>query len=230
VAFHDAECGSYTADLPVWEELAERAGGPVLELGCGTGRVALRLAELGHEVVASDSDAELLEALRSRGGVETALADARTLDLGRRFALIVAPMQVVQLMGGADGRRSLLARARSHLQPGGLLAVALADPFAELPAEEALLPLPDVLERDGWVFSSQPLSVARENGAVVIERLRQSVSPAGELDETVAAIRLDSVSPEELEAEAEGYRRLERRRVEETAEHVGSTIVVLEAA
>lgn len=230
VAFHDAECGSYSADLDAWEALAAATGGPVLELGCGTGRVALALAERGFEVTGADSDPGLIAALRERGG-DGVVADARTLDLGRSFALIVAPMQVAQLMGGPEGRRSLLERARAHLDPGGVLALALADPFAELPADVALLPLPDVLERNGWVFSSQPLSVKRENGAVSIERLRQMVSPGGELEESVAVIRLDSVIPEQLEAEAEagGFRVLPRRRVEETADHVGSTIVVLEA-
>jgi tRNA G46 methylase TrmB len=45
--WHDVECGSYQADLPLWEELAQRAQGAVLELGCGTGRVALHLARRG---------------------------------------------------------------------------------------------------------------------------------------------------------------------------------------
>ena len=44
IAWHDAECGSYRADLPLWRELADEAGGPVLDLGCGSGRVALDLA------------------------------------------------------------------------------------------------------------------------------------------------------------------------------------------
>ena len=46
--WHEVECGGYAADLPVWERLADAAGGAVLELGCGTGRVALRLASRGN--------------------------------------------------------------------------------------------------------------------------------------------------------------------------------------
>ena len=52
--WHDIECGAYTADLPLWEELA--AGGTVLDVGAGTGRVALRLARAGCAVTALDRD------------------------------------------------------------------------------------------------------------------------------------------------------------------------------
>ncbi|HWB68631.1 MAG TPA: class I SAM-dependent methyltransferase, partial [Solirubrobacterales bacterium] len=64
--WHDVECGGYAADLPLWEELAERCEGPVLELGCGTGRVAVHLARRGHETIGLDRDRELLGALRER--------------------------------------------------------------------------------------------------------------------------------------------------------------------
>ena len=50
VIWHDLECGGYREDLPLWRALADRAGGPVLDVGAGTGRVALDLARAGHEV------------------------------------------------------------------------------------------------------------------------------------------------------------------------------------
>ena len=70
--WHDVECGGYTADLAAWEELADRVDGPVLELGCGTGRVALHLARRGGEVWAVDADPSLLDALRARAVAERA--------------------------------------------------------------------------------------------------------------------------------------------------------------
>jgi 2-polyprenyl-3-methyl-5-hydroxy-6-metoxy-1,4-benzoquinol methylase len=64
VIWHDIECGGYDLDLPLWRELATREGSPILDVGAGTGRVALDLARRGHEVVALDLSAGLLDALR----------------------------------------------------------------------------------------------------------------------------------------------------------------------
>jgi SAM-dependent methyltransferase len=235
VLWHDLECASYTADLPVWCELAAERSGAVLELGCGTGRVALDLAARGHAVTALDTDAALVHALANRareGGlqVDPVTADARSFSLPRRFSLVIAPMQLVQLLGGAAGRLLMLERVRRHLEPGGLLAAALADAVEPVSGEPP--PLPDVREGEGWVFSSQPVTVRAEaGGAVAIDRLRQAVSPAGELWESLVTVHLEGLRPADLESEgnAVGLRPLPARRVPETPEHVGGTVVLLEA-
>ena len=69
VIWHDVEHGSYDADLPLWRQLADATGGPVLDLGAGTGRVSVDLAAQGHDVVALDSDPELLAELVRAGAV-----------------------------------------------------------------------------------------------------------------------------------------------------------------
>lgn len=236
VAWHDVECASYTADLPVWRGLADEHGGPVLDIGAGTGRVALDLAARGHAVTAIDADPELVRACahraRERGlPVRATAADARSFDLGSRHPLAIMAMQVAQLLGGACGREAMLDAVAQHLAPGGLLAIALADPYDTVPVEEALPPLPDILEIDGWVLSSTPLIARDEGSGVAIDRHRQAVSPTGELTEEASTIRLDWVTPVELEAEAEraGLRPLDPWRVPATRDFVGSTIVRLEA-
>jgi SAM-dependent methyltransferase len=237
VVWHDVECAGYGADLTLWRELAADAGGPVLELGAGTGRVALDLAERGHEVVALDSDSALagqLAARARRRGVRVPAhrGDARSFELERRFALILAPMQVVQLLGGEAGRRSMLVAARRHLDPGGALAVALADPLEGLATDAVLPPLPDVREVDGWVYSSRPVAMRSEGDAIVIDRVREAVSPDGELHASAVTLRLDRADPEGLArlAAAVGFRERARRSVAPTNAYVGSEVSLLEAA
>ncbi len=236
VVWHDLECGGYGADLSLWRELATAAGGPVLDVGAGTGRVALDLARRGHDVVALDRDAELLAALEARARAEdldvaTLCADARAFDAGRRFAVCVVPMQTIQLLGGPDGRARCLACVRAHLEPGGRLAAALADPLEGFDGDVLALPLPDMGEHDGWVYSSQPIALHRENGSTVIERTRQRVAPDGARTEATDLVRLDDLEAAQLEREAstQGLRVLPRRRVPATEEHVGSEVVLLEA-
>jgi SAM-dependent methyltransferase len=235
VVWHDVECASYAADLDVWRTLADECPGELLDIGAGTGRVALDLAALEHDVTALDSDPALITALGSRARerglrVRTSVADARSFDLGRTVTLVIAPMQVVQLMGGATGRAAMLRRVRAHLEAGGVFAAALADPFDDVPEEDLLPPLPDVREEGGWVFSSTPVAMRTEGESTAIDRLRHVVSPDGELSESLATIVLDQLTPEQLEADAGGaFRVLPRRAVPETEGYVGSTVVVLEA-
>jgi SAM-dependent methyltransferase len=234
--WHDVECGAYTADLADWIQLAREAAGPVLELGCGTGRVALALAAAGAEVTAVDSSPALLAALHARARaqaleVETALADVRELSLGRTFELIAAPMQLVHLMGGHAGRERLLRRAVQHLASGGVFAIAVLAEDPD-PTPTATPPLPDVLERDGYVYSSIPLEIRDAAGQIEVRRLRQLVAPDGELREETDSVRLDRVPAARLEAEAAAVGLTARERIEvaPTSDHVGSTIVVVEGA
>jgi SAM-dependent methyltransferase len=234
--WHDVECAAYRADLGLWRDLALEAGGPILDLGCGTGRVALDLASRGLEVTGIDSDSELIDALRSRAAseglqIDAVAADVRSFELGSLFPLAISPMQVVQLLGGREGRAQMLAAVRRHLEPGGLFAAALANPFEDWSDEESLPPLPDVREQDGWVYSSTPTGVHRAGDSFVIERQRQAVSPSGAITEERTALALDSVNAEMLQAEAveHAFKARPRRSVSPTSDYVGSEVVVLEA-
>ena len=230
--WHNLECGGYTEDLPFWRALADRIGGPVLDVGAGTGRTALELARAGHSVVAIDLHDELLEELRERAGgldITTVVADARAFGLGAEFALIIVPMQTIQLLGGADGRASFLECARFHLAPGGVLAIAIADDLElfEVPDGTAG-PLPDVCEIDGVVYSSRPVAVRADGDGFVLERRRETVTVTGEHAVEQDLIRLDRLAADTLEREGEaaGLHAASRMEIEATDEYVGSTVVM----
>ncbi len=232
VIWHDIECGGYDLDLPLWRALADAEGTPILDVGAGTGRVTLDLARRGHEVVALDLSAELLDALRDRAiglAVTTVAADARDFAIDRRFPLILVPMQTLQLLGGADGRARFLARAREHLAAGGLLAVALADALECFDEEHDQPPPPDMRDIGGVVYASRPVRVRDLGDRAAIDRVRDVVEADGTHTTFDNVVELDRLEPDELEDEAAafGLRVEPTRRIPQTIEYVGSTVVML---
>jgi len=258
IVWHDLECGSYRADLPLWRELAAsaRPAAParLLEIGSGTGRVALALAREGHHVTALDRDAELLRALSERaataglGTLETVCADARTFALEREdYAACLVPMQTLQLLGAGAGRRAFLRRARAHLRTGGLLACAIVtevEPFDCTAGE--LGPSPDVVRVGGASYVSRPTRVRIERRVVRIERERSIVvdaragasggrragaprSPAPAARRDVVELHRVSVARLRREGREAGFAPEGSREVPATAEHTGSAVVMFRA-
>jgi SAM-dependent methyltransferase len=134
VIWHDVECGRYAADLPLWRALAAAAGGPVLEIGAGTGRVALDLARRGHAVTAVELEPELADELRRRAGglpVDVMCADITQAPWAGDHPLVIAPMQVIQVLGGERERVAMFRHARDLLGPGGVVVVAFVDTVVE---------------------------------------------------------------------------------------------------
>jgi len=250
VIWHDLECGAYAEDLPLWRALAAEHGDPVLDVGAGTGRVALDLAHAGHRVTAVDRDPELLAALSARARslglgrdpnrdgvssqalISTVVADARDFDLSERYPLCIVPMQTIQLLGGADGRAAFLRCALRHLHRGGALAIAIAEALDLYDATDGVhAPLPDIREVDGIVYSSQPVAVRAGSGGFVLERRRETVTVVGERTVERDLIGLDRLTAHGLEREgrAVGFARAQRARVRETSDYVGSEVVILRA-
>jgi SAM-dependent methyltransferase len=233
-AWQDVECGGYSADLEAWEELAASSESPILELGSGTGRVCLHLARRGHAVWTVDVAAELVAATASRAKAEdlpvrTHRADIRDLRLARRFGLVIAPMHVIQMLGGPDVRAAVMRGVADHLGAGARFAAAIVDGMPQ-DLEAGSPPLPDVREIDGWMYSSLAVDFATENGRLDLRRMRQTVSPGGDLTETEHIDSIWLLGAAELEAEAEraGMRAVDRILVPPADGYIGSTIVVTE--
>lgn len=229
--WHDVECGGYEADLPVWLDLARGKAGPVLDVGAGTGRVAIPLAQHGHEVTALDCEQALLDVLldRARGlPVLTACADARDWVQPLAYGLIIVPMQTIQLFGGAEGRGRFLAAARASLRPGGLLAIAVADmtpPDSALPAPFE----PDVVTVGDSVYESRPVCVSRDCETLVIERERTRTSGSQAVRSSYS-LSIDDIDAASIVAEAvrAGLAAAGRRLIPAAGAYLGAEVVLLD--
>jgi SAM-dependent methyltransferase len=144
---------SVEGDTDFYRRLARETGGPILEVGCGTGRVATALAADGHEVVGVDLSAPMLRLAEERRAALSAdvaarlslhRADLATLDLGRDFSLIVTPARVFQFMLTSAAQRAALVALRTHLRPSGRLVLDLFDPRLDL-----VVPSAEVATRGG---------------------------------------------------------------------------------
>jgi SAM-dependent methyltransferase len=181
---YDAQAALLIAGSPVegdvafYRRLAGETGGPILDVGCGTGRVAVDLASDGHEVVGVDLSAPMLRLAERRRATFPAdladrltfrRADLMTLDLGRDFALIVAPARVFQFMLTTDAQRQALAALRSHLRPDGRLVLDLFDPRLDLvvsgpndPRRQMELRHPATGNRVTWEVTARSPDPARQ--------------------------------------------------------------------
>ncbi len=127
--FYDLDIRSIERhDLPFYLDFANRFGGPVLELACGTGRVTIPLADAGFPVWGLDLSEAMLSVFRRKliGADPTTTerihlirSDMADFRLPERFPLIIVPFRGFQALTGDDRIRSCLASVRRHLAPGG---------------------------------------------------------------------------------------------------------------
>ncbi len=231
--WHELECGSYNADFDCWRELASEYQGPILDVGCGTGRIALMLAGLGHDVTALDLDDSLLTALTQRAGkleIETICADAREFEAGHAFKLIIVPMLTVQLFGGSLGRAKFFAAAASQLSTGGCIALAIANLLDDEEATAGGEPATaDTCVIDSVGYSTRAVGLRQHNGQIGIERRREVTAPDGSLAVQAATDWIDILTAQQLEAEAlsAGLKIAPRRHIPPTADYVGSAVICL---
>lgn len=122
----------YLPELGLVLELAARTGGPILDLGCGTGRVALALAREGYEVVGLDLNPAFVERARAEaarpgseisGRVRFEVGDARDFRLGERFGLVVMMDQAFKYLLHHDDHLDCLSCVREHLHDQGRFLV-----------------------------------------------------------------------------------------------------------
>ena len=148
VAIYDAMSADVPGgdDIAFFRSLAEQTGGPALELGCGTGRVAIPLVEAGFEVTGIDRSAAMLARARRKAGslppeaagrIRFVEGDFEDAVAGEAFGLIFAAFRVFMFVLEPDDQLRTLAALRDQLRPGGTLAINVFDPRYDLLAPGA---------------------------------------------------------------------------------------------
>lgn len=230
------ESGRYTADLETWSRLAGQTGGPVLDLGCGIGRVCHHLNRLGVRAVGLDLNPDLIDDFDrsmpagSPAGIvgdASALTDSAVFAGDERFRLIIAPQQLVQILGGREARMKLFEALPDLLEPDGLAALAICEDLPEADIHYPGVP-PDLRKVGDWVHSSHPVAIDSQPDSVTALRLRQSLGPDGTSTRADDRVRLDRLDHATLEAElgAAGLRPCGRGLIEQTDRHMGSTLIL----
>lgn len=134
-------------DVTRYLEWARAAGGPVLELGCGTGRVLIPIARAGIDIVGLDLSPRMLAVCRDklareaddvRARVRLVEGDMTAFHLDRRFPLITTPFRPFQHILTVEGQLACLACVREHLADGGLFVLDLFNPSVPMLAREGL--------------------------------------------------------------------------------------------
>jgi len=138
--FYDYYSAGVPGDVEFCVEEARKTGSPVLEIGCGTGRILIPVAEAGVDIVGLDRAPSMLALARekvaklppgTRRRIELVPGDMRDFDLGRRFNLAMIPYRAfLHLLTIADQRQAL-ACIRDHLVDGGRLVLNVFDPRLE---------------------------------------------------------------------------------------------------
>jgi SAM-dependent methyltransferase len=147
-------------DLPFWIEIGRGAGGPLLDLGCGTGRVLLPLLEAGVDADGVDLYEPMLEQARKKAtakGFRPRLlaADMRDFAMPRRYARIIMAFNTFAHADTAEAQLETLRSCHAHLEPGGAVVLHMSYPGPRYWAEpdgEPVMEIETVRSLDGHRF------------------------------------------------------------------------------
>lgn len=207
--YYDLENADFTEDLDFWLELAGEFGDPVLELGCGTGRVLLNLARRGHRATGLDNSPAMLARLEAKLNtasqrhlpapptvVQAGLDD---FDLPETFRLALMPFNTFMHLLTPRAQLEALRRIRRHLAPGAGFALDLPNPAEAYAAAEQGLTLERTFS-DGEHVVQQFSSVALDRTAQLahITWIYDATSPAGTVQRTIVPLTLRYTFPGEM--------------------------------
>jgi len=210
--FYDFVSKPLFGDVEFYRRLGEAIGGPVLEIGIGTGRVAIPLAEAGIPVVGVDDSPAMLDVLRGKlessetaGNIELFEGDMRTLDLPNRYRLIIAPFRAFNHMLTDADRRAALTSMKAHLAPEGRIAIHTFGPLFHLLAQDyRVIPIRKRDLPDGRsLLGEDRIRYDHNRKLIEVERIMEVFNGGDSPAKKVVTFTITYIFPEELTLTAE---------------------------
>lgn len=217
--YYELDQGDLRDDIPLYLDLARRAGSPIFELGCGSGRLLVPLAQAGYRIAGIDESSTMLDLARCKiaaAGVESLVtlvqADMRRFELAGGYRLGFCAANTLMHMAGLDGQFAVLQAAFRALRAGGLFAIDLPNPHRSTLAEEQT---PLTLEKEMLdpQTGRRVLKLFSQRGDAAsqiseITLIYDEIDAAGGVRRTVVPMRMRWLYPYEarLLMEAAGFR------------------------
>jgi SAM-dependent methyltransferase len=202
---YDLQHKGITDDIPFYVEKAREYGGPILELACGTGRIAIPLAREGFDVTGLDISRVMLDHARvksRRAGVvvDWVEADCRDFDLGRRYGLVILPFNSIAHLHDHKSINACLGSVLAHLEPAGRFIIDIFNPRLDILLRDAgeRYPVAEYADPDG-----RGTVVITENNlydsAGQINRIKWYYRVGDDPRETVRELNMRIFYPQELD-------------------------------
>ena len=203
---YDLEEEGHDDDRPFVEQWARALGGPILDVACGTGTIALSLARQGYQVTGVDVVPEMIawatqKAAQQAASVEWVIADARTFDLQRRFPFIYMVGNAFQHFLTREDQEAVLARVRAHLRPEGRFLFGTRNPSPQNLFESRQTEPQQYVTHDGSRLTITEQQ--RYDPIAQVQRYtfhRQWLHPSGRQEERITRTALRYVFPQEMES------------------------------
>lgn len=203
---YDLQDEGYYDDYPLTEQWARELGGPLLDLACGTGRIALRMAALGYQVTGVDITPEMLtrarqKAVQQAASIDWIEADARDFHLRKQFSLIYMLENAFQFFLTREDQEAMLACVREHLLPEGCFLFETRNPISRN-LQEVRNPGGDTYATPG---GGQLVVIERQHYEPMTQvqhytRHLTFLQSEGQQSEKTLRVALRYVFPQELEA------------------------------
>jgi len=201
---YDLENKEFEPDGPFYLALAQKVNGSVLELGCGTGRVTIPIAQKGIDVTGVDTVSEMLAQANEKAGgipIQWIEADIRDFHLGKRYELIYTTGSVFQHLVDRTEQEMMLACVQEHLSPDGVFVVDLLFPSRGS--------MEDAEEQDWYTYKNEMGQTVKVTGKDKYDAIRQIRHETayrrwrdenGQEIEKRARLALRLIFPQEMEA------------------------------